>query len=100
MSWRDILLRSARSLRQAKVRTMLTALALAVGGFTLTATLAAANGARAYGAKLVDTNFDPSSLVVTKSTRASQPYFLSCRANQLALRPLQFSVVAALPVPG
>ena len=68
MSWRDILLRSARSLRQAKVRTMLTALALAVGGFTLTATLAAANGARAYGAKLVDTNFDPSSLVVTKST--------------------------------
>ena len=68
MSWRDILLRSARSLKQAKVRTLLTALALAVGGFTLTATLAAANGARAYGAKLVDTNFDPSSLIVSKSS--------------------------------
>jgi len=67
MSWRDILKRSARSLRQAKIRTLLTAAALAVGGFTLSATLAAANGAKAYGNKLVDTNFDPSSLIVAKS---------------------------------
>jgi len=67
MSWRDIIKRSARSLRQAKVRTLLTAAALAVGGFTLSATLAAANGAKAYGNKLVDTNFDPSSLIVAKS---------------------------------
>ncbi len=67
MTWRDTLARSARTLRQAKVRTLLTAAALAVGGFTLTATLAAANGAKDYGNKLVNTNFDPSSLIVTKS---------------------------------
>lgn len=67
MSWADIIKRSGRSLRQAKIRTLLTAAALAVGGFTLTATLAAANGAKAYGNKLVYTNFDPSSLIVAKS---------------------------------
>ncbi len=66
MSWSDIIKRSGRSLRQAKIRTLLTAAALAVGGFTLTATLAAANGAKAYGNKLVYTNFDPSSLIVAK----------------------------------
>ena len=68
MKWSDILKRSGRSLRQAKIRTLLTAAALAVGGFTLTATLAAANGARAYGNKLITTNFDPSSLIVAKSS--------------------------------
>jgi len=67
VSWRDIFRRSARSLSQAKVRTLLTALALAVGGFTLSVTLAAANGAKAYGNKLIDTNFDPSSLIVVKN---------------------------------
>ena len=68
MNWRDIIKRSARTLRQAKIRTLLTAAALAVGGFTLTATLAAANGAKAYGNKLITTNFDPSSLIVAKSS--------------------------------
>lgn len=67
MRWGDILKRSARTLKQAKIRTLLTAAALAVGGFTLTATLAAANGAKTYGNKLIDTNFDPSSLIVSKS---------------------------------
>ena len=67
MSWLDILRRSGRSLRQAKVRTFLTAAALAVGGFTLSATLAAANGAKAYGNQLIDANFNPSSLIVAKS---------------------------------
>jgi putative ABC transport system permease protein len=67
MKFRDILRRSGRSIKQAKVRTLLTAAALAVGGFTLSVTLAAANGANAYGAKLIDTNFDPSSLIVAKS---------------------------------
>lgn len=66
MKLTDTIKRSGRSLRQAKIRTFLTAAALAVGGFTLTATLAAANGARAYTNKLVSTNFDPSSLVVAK----------------------------------
>jgi putative ABC transport system permease protein len=62
----DTLKRSARNLKQAKTRTILTALALAVGGFTLTLTLAAANGAKAYSSRLVSANLDPSSLIVAK----------------------------------
>jgi len=66
MKFIDTLKRSGRNLRQAKTRTILTALALAVGGFTLTLTLAAANGAKAYSSRLISTNLDPSSLIVAK----------------------------------
>jgi putative ABC transport system permease protein len=66
MKFVDTINRSARNLRQAKTRTILTALALAVGGFTLTLTLAAANGAKAYSNRLIATNIDPTSLIVTK----------------------------------
>lgn len=62
----DVIRRSGRNLRQAKIRTLLTACALAVGGFTLTLTLAAANGARAYSQKVIDANFDPQALIVAK----------------------------------
>lgn len=62
----DTFRRSGRNLCQAKTRTILTALALAVGGFTLTLTLAAANGAKAYSNRLIATNLDSSSLIVTK----------------------------------
>lgn len=62
----DVIRRSGRNLRQAKVRTLLTAIALAVGGFTLALTLAAANGAQAYSQKLIDANFDPNSVFVAK----------------------------------
>lgn len=60
----DIIRRSGRSLKSAKARTILTSLAIAVGGFTLTATLAAGNGVRAYTDRLVSSNFDPAELVV------------------------------------
>lgn len=60
----DIVRRSGRSLRSAKARTILTALAIAVGGFTLTATLAAGNGIRKYTSQLVASNFDPAELLV------------------------------------
>jgi len=62
----DVIRRSGRNLKSAKVRTLLTAMALAVGGFTLTLTLAAANGARAYSQKLISANFDPNSVIVAK----------------------------------
>ncbi len=62
----DVVRRSGRSLRSAKARTILTALAIAVGGFTLTLTLAASNGARSYGNNLIASNFDPSELLVGK----------------------------------
>jgi putative ABC transport system permease protein len=60
----DILSRSGRSLRTAKTRTILTSLAIAVGAFTLTLTLAAGNGIRAYTDRLVADNFDPTESIV------------------------------------
>ncbi len=66
MSPLDVLRRSGRNLLSSKIRTLLTALALAVGGFTLTLTLAAANGARAYTDQAIQANFDPNSLIVAK----------------------------------
>jgi putative ABC transport system permease protein len=62
----DMLKRSSRNLLQSKMRTLLTASAIAVGGFTLTVTLAAATGAKQYTAKIVAANFDPKSVMVAK----------------------------------
>ncbi len=62
----DIIRRGGRNLRQSKIRTLLTALALAVGGFTLTLTLAASNGAREFTDRLVSENFDAQSLIIAK----------------------------------
>lgn len=89
MKFSDTLKRSGRNLAQAKARTLLTALALAVGGFTLTLTLAASQGARQYANRLVNTNFDASSLVVSKDksifsggdvSTKPQPYNTSLQA--------------------
>jgi putative ABC transport system permease protein len=62
----DVFRRSGRNLRQAKVRTLLTASAIAVGGFTLALTLAAATGAHNFTDRLIQANFDPKSIVVAK----------------------------------
>ncbi len=66
MSWRDLIARSGRSLRSAKGRTILTSLAIAVGAFALTLTLAASNGASSYVNKIISENFDPAELIVGK----------------------------------
>lgn len=62
----DTVRRSGRSLKQAKARTILTSLAIAVGAFTLTLSLAAGEGARQYADKLISSNVDPQSVTVTK----------------------------------
>lgn len=64
MRYIDLISRASRSLKSAKLRTILTSLAIAVGGFTLTITLAGTNGARSYADKLVASNFDPSEVFV------------------------------------
>ena len=75
----DVIRRSSRSLLSAKARTILTALAIAVGTFALTLTLGASNGAQGYVNKIISDNFDPSALVVSKDkdlfgkTDTSQP---------------------------
>ncbi len=60
----DQLRRAGRSLRSAKGRTVLTALAIAVGAFALTLTLAASNGAQAFINNIISDNFDPAELIV------------------------------------
>lgn len=62
----DIMRRAARNLRQAKGRTLLTSLAIAVGAFTVTASLAAGEGARQYADKIITSNVDPQSVYVTR----------------------------------
>ncbi len=62
----DSVRRAGRSLKNAKGRTVLTSLAIAVGAFTLTAALAAGIGARQYADKLVKSNVDPQSVFVAK----------------------------------
>ncbi len=65
MMLRDLIRRSARSLKSSKGRTVLTALAIAVGTFALTLTLAASNGATAFVNNIIADNFDPAELIVS-----------------------------------
>lgn len=66
MKYIDSIRRAGRSLKSAKGRTILTSLAIAVGAFTLTASLAAGTGARQYADELIQSNVDPNSLFVAK----------------------------------
>lgn len=66
MKRRDIIRRAGRSLKQAKARTLLTSLAIAVGAFTLTVSIAAGEGSRQYADKLVGSNVNPRALFIVK----------------------------------
>lgn len=61
----DIARRAARSLRNAKARTILTSLAIAVGAFTITVSLAAGEGARQYANNLINSNVNPQALFIS-----------------------------------
>ena len=115
MTLRDIVRRSGRSLLSAKTRTLLTAFAIAVGTFALTLTLAASNGAQSYVDKIINDNFDPSALLVSKekdlfggaSTSQPQEYnasfgsVLSPNGAQRQVLQLNDSDIAAIKaVPG
>lgn len=65
----DLIRRAGRSLSNAKTRTLLTSLAIGVGAFTLTATLAVGEGARQYAEKLVSTNFNPAEVLIAKDKK-------------------------------
>lgn len=62
----DIARRAARSLRNAKARTILTSLAIGVGAFTITLSLAAGEGARKYADTLINANVNPQALFIVK----------------------------------
>lgn len=71
----DLIVRSARGLKNAKMRTVLTSLAIAVGACTLTLTLSAGNGIKAYTDRLVNANFDPAELIVGKDAKIETSAF-------------------------
>jgi putative ABC transport system permease protein len=70
MTTADIIRRAGRSLKQAKARTLLTSLAIGVGAFTITLSLAAGAGGRDYTNQIVAANTDVKELVVTKKSEA------------------------------
>jgi putative ABC transport system permease protein len=72
MKMRDTIRRAGRSLRQAKARTLLTSLAIGVGAFTITLSLAAGAGGRAYTDAIVQANTDVKELTVTKTPPKTQ----------------------------
>lgn len=93
----DTIKRSSRNLRSAKLRTLLTALAIAVGGFALTLTLAASQGARDYTDKLISNNFDKNAVIVAKDkeffengTRSNPKEYSSDLASNRGLQFKQF----------
>lgn len=89
----DTIRRAGRSLRQAKARTLLTSLAIGVGAFTITLSLAGGQGGRDYTDAIVKANTDVNELVVTKKAPASsaiQEY--SSGAGSSATGPLGRSV--------
>ena len=63
----DIAKRSLKNLKQAKGRTVLTALAISVGAFTICTALSAGNGARKMTDAMVASSGDSSALTVYKN---------------------------------
>lgn len=72
MKTTDIVRRAGRNLRQAKVRTLLTALAISVGAFTITLALAAGAGGKTYTDNLIKNNGDARSLNVFAKESSDQ----------------------------
>ncbi|HEY5695485.1 MAG TPA: ABC transporter permease, partial [Candidatus Saccharimonadales bacterium] len=68
MKTRDIVRRAGRSLRNAKIRTLLTSLAISVGAFTVTVALAAGAGTQDYTNNLIKNNGDESSIFIFAKT--------------------------------
>ena len=60
----DVVRLAGRSLREAKLRTFLTSLAIAVGAFTVTLSLAAGTGTRDYTEKLIQSNVDEQLILI------------------------------------
>jgi len=67
----DTIRRAGRSLKQAKARTLLTSLAIGVGAFTITLSLAGGQGGRDYADAIVNSNTDVKELTVTKAVEES-----------------------------
>ena len=68
----DIIKRAGRNLRQSKGRTILTALAISVGAFTIGLALMAGEGGRLYTNSMVDAAGDKKVIMVNKKAEPSK----------------------------
>ena len=71
MKTTDIIARAGRNLRRAKMRTILTSVAIAVGGFAIMASLMVGEGARQYVDRIISSNIDPNGLIISKDKRVT-----------------------------
>ncbi len=69
MKTTDTIRRAGRNLKRAKMRTFLTSVAIAVGGFAIMASLMAGEGARQYVDRIISSNIDPKSLAISKDDK-------------------------------
>lgn len=67
----DIIKRAGRNLRQSKGRTILTALAISVGAFTISLALMAGEGGRLYTNSMVDAAGDKKVIMVRKKIESN-----------------------------
>jgi len=85
MKYFDTVRRAGRSLKNAKARTLLTSLAIGVGAFTITLSLAAGEGGKSYTDQIVNTNTSRTELLVTKkqppATEGPQVYNENSASN-------------------
>ena len=65
----DIVRRAGRNLRRAKLRTLLTSVAIAVGSFAIMLSLMAGEGARQYIDQLISSNVDAKGLFIVKDEK-------------------------------
>jgi putative ABC transport system permease protein len=75
MKMTSLVARAFRGLKTARVRTLLTALAIAVGGFVLTLTLAASNGTKQYADSIIGDVIADNALVISKMNLNSADEF-------------------------
>ncbi|MDO5343815.1 MAG: ABC transporter permease [Candidatus Saccharibacteria bacterium] len=68
----DIIRRAGRNLKRAKMRTFLTSVAIAVGGFAIMGSLMAGEGARQYIDRIISSNIDPQGLLIAKGDETFQ----------------------------
>ena len=71
MKYIDTIKRAGRSLKNAKARTLLTSLAIGVGAFTITLSLAAGEGGKSYTDAIVNANTSRTEIVVTQKQPAA-----------------------------
>ena len=65
----DIARRAGRNLGRAKLRTFLTSVAIAVGGFAIMASVMAGEGARQYIDRIISGNVNPNGIMITKDKK-------------------------------